>query len=236
MVFSRSATAESSGKKIFCRKKQNRKTVESFIQRTIHLASHADLPWYLSDELSQTGETFGEKITGAIVQTLAKGYRKLIIIGNDCPGLTQNVLQKALSDLEHHDWVLGPTSKGGVYLIGLSAWSFDKAAFEKISWQTTAVFANLQMIITETGFKYSCLQTFDDINTQKDVISFANKISSNNSLLRLLLNFFTASTFKHYNYVIQILFAHRCSINRRRGPPVRFAFPIYKDIYRYCFL
>lgn len=221
LVFSRSAAAEASSKKIFCRVKQNRKVIEGFIHHTIRLATQCNLPWYLSDEHSQTGEAFGKKLGNAISQILAKGYRKLIIIGNDCPGLTQNVLQKAVTDLEHHDWVLGPTSKGGVYLIGISAASFDKTGFEKISWQTSEVFASLQGIITKTGVSYSCLQALDDINTTKDVISVANKTSSNNSLLSLLINFFVAGTFRYFIHTTIVLCVDAFSPCGRRGPPIK---------------
>jgi glycosyltransferase A (GT-A) superfamily protein (DUF2064 family) len=45
-----------------------------------------------------------------------QGFDKVIIIGNDTPGLTYNIL-KAHSSLQDTDLVLGPDHKGGAYLI-----------------------------------------------------------------------------------------------------------------------
>jgi glycosyltransferase A (GT-A) superfamily protein (DUF2064 family) len=50
---------------------------------------------------------------------LDKGY-KVIVLGNDSPGLHLNHLQEAFLELQDKSVVLGPDFKGGTYLMGFS--------------------------------------------------------------------------------------------------------------------
>lgn len=175
VIFSRSAAVEANRKKIFRHKKHDQRTVKGFIHHTIQVVSKFGLPYFLSYESSQAGTTFGERLSNAITQTFADGFSKLIFIDNHCPQLTSRVLQQALADLDEHEWVLGTTVKGGVYLIGVSASAFYKAVFEKIALQSSTVLSELQIRINDSDNTYTCLP--DDIEIRR--LTFCNLFSDN---------------------------------------------------------
>jgi glycosyltransferase A (GT-A) superfamily protein (DUF2064 family) len=76
------------------------------------------LPYFISDESTQQG-FFGDKLSHAI-QSVDRGYDKVIVLGNDSPGLHLNHLQEAFLELQDKSVVLGPDFKGGTYLMGFS--------------------------------------------------------------------------------------------------------------------
>ncbi|MFX5730461.1 DUF2064 domain-containing protein, partial [Acinetobacter baumannii] len=81
-----------------------------------------------------------EKIKTAANTVFAKGFSRLIIIGNDCPELSSSLFLKADEELKKGNNIIGPDTNGGVYLIGITKELFTSLDFEKINWQTNAVF------------------------------------------------------------------------------------------------
>jgi hypothetical protein len=55
----------------------------------------------------------------AFARHFADGARRALIIGTDTPGIDRRLVTEAFTALGGADLVLGPTTKGGVYLIGL---------------------------------------------------------------------------------------------------------------------
>lgn len=219
LLFSRSAAAEARNKKIFRRARHNQKAAKGFIHHTIQIASQCGLPWQVCDEHSQTGNSFGEKLANAITQTFSKGYSKLLVIGNDCPALTTQDIQKAAADLEEHDMVLGPTVKGGVYLIGVTAATFNKQAFENIRWQTPSVCLELKALAKNSTLAITCLPVLNDINTSTDIIAFAKKFSAIYSWPLVLLQY-ALSNIVTYFYSNTLSSYNTVSAAHRRGPPI----------------
>jgi glycosyltransferase A (GT-A) superfamily protein (DUF2064 family) len=68
---------------------------------------------------------------------------KVIVLGNDSPGLHLNHLQEAFLELQDKSVVLGPDFKGGTYLMGFSKISFIRGL---IDWQTSKVFEQLRAL------------------------------------------------------------------------------------------
>lgn len=216
LIFTRSSTAEAAGKKILCNSKQNLKAFSGLIKHTIKTASGCGLAWYISDETSQKGSSFGEKLTDAIISTFARGYKKLIVLGNDCPGLNQHILQKAIQELDKNDCVLGPDSNGGVYLMGLSSVSFKKNLFEKIRWQTQLVFSQLQ----ESNNGCVILRKMHDVNHDADIAYFKKQTQLYNSLIILLVDLFFSGLSRYFKHSSQLVYTYTASVNHRRGPPL----------------
>ncbi len=86
----------------------------------------------------QSEGNIGERMSGAFRSGFAGGYRKICIIGTDCPDASSNDIIEAFYLLENNGLVLGPSFDGGYYLIGLS--KFYSGLFEGISWSTASVF------------------------------------------------------------------------------------------------
>ncbi|MFN3851320.1 MAG: DUF2064 domain-containing protein [Spirosomataceae bacterium] len=147
------------------------------------LAGLVGLPVIRSSELNLGGGSFGKKLTNAIVSAFDKGYSKVICIGNDCPALNQNSLNDAIASLEKYNSVLGPDTRGGAYLIGVSKENFDAERFEKLLWQDSRMLNSfLENIDTEACI----LPTLSDIHSYQNLKFYHYRTSFVSFLLRLI--------------------------------------------------
>lgn len=168
LLFSRTSAAEARVKSFLPAKarKQNKKIASALINRSTQLLKRCSLPCFVSDETIQLGNTFGEKLSSAIEQVFQSGYSKIIVLGNDCPQLTIDLVTEAAIALRSHQQVLIPTSKGGVALIGLTKECFNQEVFASIPWQTNQV-AGCLMSAKEATL---ILPVLDDINEYADLL------------------------------------------------------------------
>lgn len=67
----------------------------------------------------QQGENLGARMMMAFFELFQQGYTKIIIIGSDCPGLSGFIIADAFNRLSEAEVVMGPSSDGGYYLLGL---------------------------------------------------------------------------------------------------------------------
>jgi glycosyltransferase A (GT-A) superfamily protein (DUF2064 family) len=71
-------------------------------------------------------------LSHAIQSVLDRGYDKVIVLGNDSPGLHLNHLQEAFLELQDKSVVLGPDFKGGTYLMGFSKFLLIRRLLPKL--------------------------------------------------------------------------------------------------------
>ena len=76
--------------------------------------------------INQSGDSFGCRFRNTLSETLAKGYEKVVIIGNDTPDLKLKDVEKALSKTSEQECVIGPSKDGGFYLLSICKNHFDK--------------------------------------------------------------------------------------------------------------
>ncbi|MEZ4794574.1 MAG: TIGR04282 family arsenosugar biosynthesis glycosyltransferase [Flavobacteriaceae bacterium] len=67
----------------------------------------------------QAGDHLGSRMEQAFREGFQDGYQKIIIIGSDMYDLSQSDLEAAFTALNSHDFVLGPATDGGYYLLGM---------------------------------------------------------------------------------------------------------------------
>ena len=113
----------------------------------------------------QTGADLGDRMYQAF--RILDMYEKRLIIGSDCPGLTEDIISEAYMKLEDHDFVLGPANDGGYYLLGLNALSEE--LFSGIMWSSDKVFSTTKKKIRQTGKTCAMLQELIDIDTNEDL-------------------------------------------------------------------
>ncbi len=109
----------------------------------------------------------GERMSYAFDHLFNKNYRKVVIIGSDCPGLTTNHLDEAYSALDHHDVVIGPANDGGYYLLGMK--KFQPAIFKNKKWSTASVFEDTIETFRNFELSYMQLQTLTDVDDKKGI-------------------------------------------------------------------
>ena len=100
------------------------------------------------------------------LEELFNHYDKLVIIGSDCYQLTTTILNTAFIELSKKDVVIGPSSDGGYYLIGMR--SLCKELFEHIPWSTSQVLDITLKKIYEKKLSYSKLGVLKDVDYYED--------------------------------------------------------------------
>ena len=106
-------------------------------------------------------------MTAAFFELFQQGYSKVAIIGSDCPELTTFVIKDAFNKLDTTDVVIGPSSDGGYYLLGLT--HLVPELFNNKQWSTDTVLTDT---IKDTIYlRKSCsfLTELSDIDTADDL-------------------------------------------------------------------
>ncbi|WP_017306087.1 TIGR04282 family arsenosugar biosynthesis glycosyltransferase [Spirulina subsalsa] len=115
----------------------------------------------------QSQGDLGQRMAEAFRQAFQEGQERVLIIGIDCPGLTQTILEQGFRALQHHDLVIGPAEDGGYYLIGLNR--LIPELFQGIAWGTDRVFAQTGEIAQGLGCAIATLPQLPDIDTPQDL-------------------------------------------------------------------
>ena len=67
----------------------------------------------------QSGDTLGDRMRGAFTDVFKGGAQRAVIIGTDVPELEMPRLRDAFAFLEEVEVVIGPSTDGGYYLLGV---------------------------------------------------------------------------------------------------------------------
>ncbi|WP_161555191.1 TIGR04282 family arsenosugar biosynthesis glycosyltransferase [Dokdonia sinensis] len=150
---------------------------EELNRQTIETVEDTGLPYFHFSEKEQVGDSFGDRLTHALSQVYAQGFENVIAIGNDTPHLSAGHILSAVAQLETSALVLGPSTDGGFYLMGLRRSHFRPEQFKNLPWQS----AQLSEVIMSTlsrkrnSFNPQLLPTLSDIDTLADVAVVAQK-------------------------------------------------------------
>jgi rSAM/selenodomain-associated transferase 1 len=117
--------------------------------------------------LPQAGTGLGAALAGAFDQHLSQGFARVVLIGSDNPTLPADIVQDACRMLDDRDLVLGPSSDGGYYLIGMSAPHLG--VFEHITWSTDVVHAQTLQRARELGLSVGSTPTWYDVDTASEL-------------------------------------------------------------------
>jgi hypothetical protein len=111
--------------------------------------------------------TLGARMNRAFQDSFRAGMAKVVIIGTDCPGLSEGMVHKAFLALEENDLVLGPANDGGYYLIGLRRPA--KELFKGIPWGTEKVLAQTLGVAQSLALKTFLLDPMGDVDRPEDL-------------------------------------------------------------------
>lgn len=127
----------------------------AFAQHTVAMQTGLDL----TDRLSMA---FSERFFFHRTQ-------KIVAIGADDPDLPRELIDHAFALLDSCEYVLGPATDGGYYLIGCRALSFEPEIFQDIAWGTSTVLETTLQKIATTNRTVAILPERYDIDTHEDV-------------------------------------------------------------------
>lgn len=139
LVFARPIADDAARKRLTSPARQNQRVFACLNQQVTKTATATGLPVLHSADLIQHRGSFGEQISGALQAVFDLGYGRVLVVGNDCPGLSPAVLLGAADALRDAPVVLGPDRRGGLYLLGLARDAFDQNQLAQLPWQTPAL-------------------------------------------------------------------------------------------------
>ncbi len=112
-----------------------------------------------------TGD-LGARLHHAFATAFAAGATAAVVVGTDCPELSEALLRAAFRQLATHEVVVGPAADGGYYLLGTQA--LVPAFFSNKPWSTDAVLAHTLADAERLGLRVAHLPTLSDVDTAQD--------------------------------------------------------------------
>lgn len=127
---------------------------------------------------TQQGEDLGARMLDAIKGNLHR-YRKVIIVGSDCPSVEPEYVFEASKALDHSDVVIGPSNDGGYVLLG--ARRVTAGMLAGIAWGSPQVMAQTCERLQAEGLSVSFLEPRWDVDEIEDWERFMTMASSSDS-------------------------------------------------------
>lgn len=125
----------------------------------------------------QRGASLGEREANAFVDAFAAGFSQAVLIGSDIPTLPSRHLQEAFAHLDtpENEVVLGASSDGGYYLIGMR--TLHPALFEDIHWSTASVLEETLAQAKRSGLRVAQVPTWYDVDEQADLYRLIDELT-----------------------------------------------------------
>jgi rSAM/selenodomain-associated transferase 1 len=138
---------------------------------------------------AQIDGDLGERMSRSFNEMFQEGFSKALIIGTDVPDITSDLINTAALKLDKNDFVIGPSSDGGYYLLGMNRLITE--IFRNINWSTSLVLQNTLDKIKSLQLKVDLLDELIDVDTKNDLINWM-KIRSdlNNPIYQYLSDYY----------------------------------------------
>ena len=122
----------------------------------------------------QAGDQLGKRMELAFFELFEQDYSKVVIIGSDCPELTTSFIKEAFEKLDNNDVVIGPSSDGGYYLLGLK--KLIPELFNDKQWSTGSVLSDTILDTVRLRKECSFLPELSDIDTAEDLFRYQQTV------------------------------------------------------------
>lgn len=115
----------------------------------------------------QSEGDLGHKMLTAFQERFAAGYQQVCIIGSDCYQLNSTILEQAFEELRQHDVVIGPSTDGGYYLLGMK--KPIPQLFQHKPWSTAQVLEETVAEIKRQQLSCFLLPELTDVDREEDL-------------------------------------------------------------------
>jgi uncharacterized protein len=150
-------------------------------------AATADVAKWLGGDrnyIGQEGKDLGERMENAFSLVFSRGYHRAVLIGTDTPDLPGTVLAISLDRLQASDAVIGPSTDGGYYLIGLSGGRIPSGIFASKAWGSDTVYSDTVATLSESNCDFHVLPEWADIDQLQDLGRFLTPDAGTNTFGR----------------------------------------------------
>lgn len=214
LLFSRSLEAEFSAKSFGLTKDRFRLLYNALTGRTRNTLKGVDAPVFEFNSRQQVGSDFGERLINALSEVRSKGHQRIIVIGNDAPGLNPGILNAAIERLEQGKNVLGRDARGGCYLMGFDMNDVALQGLLQVQWHSRLVFDQVNDLLAAD----TSLPQLADLNDKEDLKTALLIRTSPRQLIISLLQLVFSSFFKTLTIGLSIKEVFS-GVTRYRGPP-----------------
>lgn len=221
LIFTRTSEEEARAK-IFSTtapQSKNATIARELIRHTVATAEATGLPVYPVFSTEQQGATFGERLAHSVETVFAAGHEKVIIIGNDCPQISTDLLLSAADKLQNENVVCGPATDGGLYLLGLDRAHYDRAGLIALAWEHGNLQTDIAAYAADRNATVENLHTLRDIDNARDFHSFLNV---SRSKLRQILTVILHLRKTVFSYIQIFRTGHHYLVARLRAPPASY--------------
>jgi rSAM/selenodomain-associated transferase 1 len=119
----------------------------------------------------QEGPDLGMRMQYAFKQGFEQGYKNIIIIGSDMFDMNQTDLEVAFEALNRSNFVIGPATDGGYYLLGMN--KLMPELFQAKTWGTSSVLEHTLLDLQdETVIELAAKNDVDYYEDIKDEAAF----------------------------------------------------------------
>ena len=127
----------------------------------------------------------GQRMQRAFGEAFQAGMERVIIVGTDIPGMTEDLVRKALAALGDSDVILGPARDGGYYLIGLRRPMGQ--LFEGIPWGTDQALEKTVHIARDLQLRVSLLDPLEDVDRPEDLPVWERFVKAKFPLISIII-------------------------------------------------
>lgn len=118
----------------------------------------------------------GFRMKEAFREQFVRGADKVVIIGSDCLDLQPRHLEEAFESLNKNDVVLGPSTDGGYYLLGMT--HLHEELFDNMPWSQPELMDKTKAAMERKLLRYALLEPLTDIDEWDDYQQAMAKRSS----------------------------------------------------------
>ena len=118
------------------------------------------------DYVHQAGGDLGHRMFAAIETAFGRGAHRVVLVGTDIPGVTAAILEHAFDQLRRNEVVLGPSTDGGYWLVGMNRL---ENLFTEIPWSTPAVLESTLAMAKSKKMHVHLLEPLTDLDEPADL-------------------------------------------------------------------
>lgn len=145
--------------------------------------------WFgdLFDYRPQEDGDLGRRMLDAVERAFADGADRVVVIGVDCPGVTESLINDAFTRLDQADVVIGPSFDGGYYLIGMK--KAHRALFTEIPFGTADTLQKTLSAARRASIRVSLLEWKRDVNTGEAWKAISKLLTETKPVFKAALSF-----------------------------------------------